>query len=274
MEEWEAQGEPGDAPVFTVVAVMPGIDKLSAIEQLRSTPGFPDHLLADGDQDCENMVVEALANRSPVAVESVLESHQVLRWAALGEDRGYVVELVVVDSDEDIAAQLRGRARRRRNLQQQIIQRRMSAAVDMARRVVLIDFTHGRASVSARIDSGQVKSLDSRPTWIARRVLAPRLARKASLAAIRGAYSAISQSAQVQPMLQMAVTTAGACTGAVVASSEFHLLQQIGESLHVIHDIGLLGLVPGGASVLAAETAVTLIYDQSKGMEQDRTPER
>lgn len=274
MEEWEVSGEPADAPVLTMVALMPGIDKAAALAQVRVMPGFPEQLLADTIPDCDGLVVDALTRRQSIAVESSLEHHRVLHWAALAEERGYVVELVVLDTDEDVTDQLRGRARRRRRLQQQIIQRRMSAAVDMARRVVLIDFSNGRSSISARIDSAKVKSMGNQPRWIARRVLAPQLARKASMAAIRGAYTAIAQTAPVQPILQMAVSTAGVCTGAVVARSEFHLLQQVGEALHVIHDIGVLGLVPGTASVLAVEAAVTLVYDQSKEAGLDRSAER
>lgn len=255
-------------PVFAVVAGLPGVGKTTVLDQLKGEMEFPQHLVVDlptEQQSTEDLIVGAVALRQSVAVESSFETPTVLRWMNMALERGFVLELVLIGVEGDALASLRSKERQRTRRQLEDAQSRMSVAVDMARRVLIIDNSTAQPSVAARIDAGQVRTFDNRPGWVARRVLAPRAARQASLAAIRSAYDAIAARAPVQPLLQMAAASAGAWSGAVVARSEFHVLQQVGEALHVIHDLGMLGMVPGGTLALAAESVIMIAYEPAQG---------
>lgn len=255
-------------PVFAVVAGLPGVGKTTVLDQLKGEMDFPRHLVVDlptEQQSTEDLIVGAVALRQSVAVESTFETPTVLRWMSMAQDRGFALELVLIGVEDDMLASLRSRDRQRTRRQLEDAQRRMSVAVDMAKRVLIIDNSTAQPSVAARIDAGQVKTFDTRPAWVAKRVLAPRAARQASLVAIRGAYDAIAARAPVQPLLQMAAASAGAWSGVVVARTEYHVLQQVGEALHVIHDLGMLGMVPGGSLALAAESVIMIAYEPAQG---------
>lgn len=254
-------------PVFAVVAGLPGVGKTTVLDQLKSEREFPQHLVVDvpsEQRSAEEIIVGAVALRQSVAVESSFETPTVLRWMSMAEERGFVLELVLIGLEDDLLASLRSRERQRTRRQMEEAQNRMSVAVDMARRVLIIDNSAAQPIVAARIDAGQVRVLDNRPGWVARRVLAPRVARQASLTAIRHAYDAIAAHAPVQPLLQMAAASAGAWSGAVVARSEFHALQKVGEALYVIHDLGMLGMVPGGSMALTAESLMTIAFEPAQ----------
>lgn len=131
---------------------------------------------------------------------------------------------------------------------------------------MMIDNSSGTPFVAATIDSGTVKILDKRPAWLLKRILAPRLARQASMRAIRTAYDAIAGHAAVTPILQMAGAATASYTGKVVALSDHHMLQQVGEALHVIHDMALLEihLLNGSGAALVLNAIVTLAYGEAE----------
>jgi len=246
-------------PVFTVVAGLPGAGKSTILDQLRGGPNFPQHQVEDAPDQveaCGEAVMRAIALNQSIVIESSCEHGGIVEWMELAVERGFDVELLIVGVDDDgLLATRHQRRLERRKLLEAI--KRMSSAVDVARRVVLIDNSAGMPFVAATIDAGKVSVLDNRPAWVARRVIAPRLARQASLKAVKSSYEALSGDALVHPVLQTAGKGAAVYTGRIVAMSSHHALQQIGAALHVIHD---LSLVSFGASGLALNAVASLAY--------------
>ena len=269
------------APLLAVFAGLPGAGKTTVIEQLKGETDFPPHLvtdLSDERDKTDDAVQSAIALNHSLAVESRFDSPLVLEWMNRAAERGYCVELVIIGVDDDDLLLERKHARRRSKRELEAAVRRMSAGVDIARRVMMIDNSSGLPFVAATIDKGAVQILDQRPAWLARRILAPRLARQASMCAIRKAYDTIARSAAVRPILQMAGAAADSYTGKVVARSQYHVLQQVGEALHVIHDVGLLD---GSGAALVIDAVVTLAYGEAErsasaqpDLQHERGPER
>lgn len=266
-------------PVFAVIAGLPGVGKSTLLDQLRDETGFPAHLVQDTPaqrQHASLAVCDALALRHSVAVESRCDSPTVLHWMQQAGERGFCVELVWIGVEGEVLAARRSRARCLAKTQVEATQRRLAIAADLAQRVLCIDNSTATARMAARVEHGRISVLDIRPGWIVRRMLIPRLARLASLRSIRRAYDAIVTHSPVQPLWQLA-TASGTYTGAVVAATEFHLLQQVGTALHVVHDLGMLAAIPGG--LLAAPAVLTVAYDDAiparaqQGIQQ-RGPER
>jgi len=270
-------------PVFAVIAGLPGVGKSTLLDQLRDETGFPAYLVQDTPaqrQHASLAVCDALALRHSVAVESRCDSPTVLHWMQQAGERGYCVELVWIGVEGEVLAARRSRARRLAQAQVEATQHRLAIAADLAQRMLCIDNSTATARMAARVEHGRISVLDTRPGWIVRRMLIPRLARLASLRSIRRAYDAIANRSPVQPLWQLA-TASGTYTGAIVAATEFHLLQQVGAALHVVHDLGMLATIPGG--LLAMPTVLTVAYDHSlPGRTQqaaqqralDRGPER
>lgn len=267
------------APVLAVIAGLPGVGKSTLLDQVRHETGFPANLVQDTPaerQAAADAICNALALRHSVAVESRCDSPAVLHWMQQAGERGYILELVWVGVEGDALAARRSRARRLAKTQVEATQRRLAVAADLAQRVLCIDNSTTVARMAARIEHGRISVLDMRPGWIVRRMLMPRLARHASLRKIRRAYDAIAAHSPVQPLWQLAAAS-GTYTGAVVAATEHHLLQQVGAALHVVHDLGMLAALPGG--MLAMPAVMTVAYDhavpdRSLQASQQRGPER
>lgn len=268
-------------PVMAVIAGLHGAGKTTLIEQLLGEEGFPAQLVVDtlDGMDALNVAMtRAIALKQSIAVETSLDHAGVVQWMIKAAERGFSVELIVVGVDDDqLLLDRYARRQDKRRLLEAV--RRMSSAVDNARRVVAVDNSTGTPFVAATIDAGEVKVLDARPTWVAQRILAPRLARIASLKAVRTMYQAIAGNATIGPILQVGGAGAAASAGRVVAVSEHHVLQQIGEALHVIHDVSLLAT--GGVG-LALNAVATLMYslperpgaERGLGQHQDQAQER
>lgn len=260
-------------PVFTVVAGLPGAGKSTILDQLRDDPDFPQHQVEDApgqSEACDAAVVRAVALNQSVVIETGCEHGGVVDWMELAAERHFDVELIIVgvEDDELLAARHQRRLERRKLLD---AVRRMSSAVDVARRVALIDNSAGMPFVAATIDGGNVTVLDNRAAWVARRIFAPRIARQASLKTVRSSYEALSGDALVHPVLHTAGKGAAVYTGKIVAMGNHHALQQVGEALHVIHD---LSLVSFGASGLALNAVATLGYGFASIEAAERSMER
>lgn len=268
-------------PVMAVIAGLHGAGKTTLLEQLLGEEGFPAQLVVDsldGMDALDAAMTRAIALNQSIAVETSLDHAGVVQWMIKAAERGFTVELVVVGVDDDqLLLDRHARRQDKRRLIDAV--RRMSSAVDNARRVVAIDNSTGTPFVAATIEAGEVKILDARPTWVAQRILAPRLARIASFKAVRTMYQAIASNASIGPILQVGGAGAAVSVGRVVAVSEFHVLQQIGEALHVIHDVSLLAT--GGAG-LALNAVATIMYnlperagaERGLGQHQDQSQER
>lgn len=251
------------APVFAVIAGLPGVGKTTLLDQVRHETGFPAHVVQDTPdqrQAATDATCDALALRHSVAVESRCDSPAVLHWMQQAGERGYRVELLWVGVEGDALAARRSRARRLAKAQVEAAQLRLAIAADLAQRVLCIDNSTAIASMAARVEHGRISVLDTRPGWIVRRMLIPRLARLASLRTIRRAYDAISTHGSIQPLWQMA-TASGSYTGTVVAATEYHLLQRVGTALHVVHELGMLAAIPG--AMLAPPALLTVRYDHT-----------
>ncbi|MDM5181914.1 hypothetical protein PO883_32590 [Massilia sp. DJPM01] len=266
---------------MAVIAGLHGAGKTTLLEQLLGEDGFPVQLVVDsldGMDALDAAMTRAIALNQSIAVETSLDHAGVVQWMIRAAERGFAVELVVVGVDDDqLLLDRHARRQDKRRLIDAV--RRMSSAVDNARRVVAIDNSTGTPFVAATIEAGEVKILDARPTWVAQRILAPRLARIASFKAVRTMYQVIAGNASIGPILQVGGAGAAVSVGRVVAVSEFHLLQQIGEALHVIHDVSLLAT--GGAG-LALNAVATIMYslperagdERGLGQHQDQSQER
>ncbi|NHZ99033.1 hypothetical protein [Massilia sp. CCM 8734] len=244
---------------MAVIAGLHGAGKTTLLEQLLVEGDFPAQVVVDGLDGMEALdasMTRSIALNQSIAVETSLDHAGVVQWMIKAAERGFAVELVVVGVDNDqLLLDRHARRQDKRKLIDAV--RRMSSAVDNARRVVAIDNSTGTPFVAATIEAGEVKILDARPTWVAQRILAPRLARIASFKAVRTMYQAIAANASISPILQVSGAGAAISVGKVVAVSEFHVLQQIGEALHIIHDVSLLAT--GGAG-LALNAVATIMY--------------
>lgn len=270
-----------EPPVMAVIAGLHGAGKTTLLEQLLGEDGFPAQLVVDTlDQvdELDAAMTRTIALNESIAIETSLDHAGVIQWMIEAGERGFSVELIVVGVDDDqLLLDRRARRQDKRRLIEAV--RRMSSAVDNARRVVAIDNSTGTPFVAATIDAGEVKILDARPTWVAQRILAPRLARIASLKAVRATYQAIARNATISPILQVGGAGAAITSGSVVAVSEYHVLQQVGEALHVIHDVSLLA---NGGVGLALNAVASIMYslperagdERSLGQHQDQSQER
>lgn len=267
-------------PVMTVIAGLPGAGKTTILDQLLGEADFPQHLVVDdpaAPEALDDALTGALAANQSVAVETCCDDAAVIEWMRKAAERRYDVELVIVGTEDDPLLQER-HARRRTRRELLEAARRMSSAVDAARRVMVIDNSSGQPFVAARIEAGEVKVFDNRPAWVARRILLPRLERAASMKAMRATYQGVTGHQMTHPMLQVARGGA-AYTGKILAMTDHHVLQQIGQALHVIHDLGLLGT--GGVG-LALNVVATLAHDmgdrraaaQSHEQHRDHSAER
>lgn len=269
------------APVMAVIAGLPGAGKTTLLEQMMGEEGFPAQLvvdLPDSTEELDQVMIRSLALRQSVAVETCCDHAAVVQWMAKAAERGYSVELIIVGVESDqLLLERHARRLDKRKMLEAV--RRMSSAVDQANRVVAIDNTTGTPFVAASIEAGNVNVLDARPTWVAQRIIAPRLARIASFKAVRTMYQAMANNATIGPVLQVGGAGAAMFTGRIVAASDYHVLQQIGEALHVIHDVSLL--TTGGMS-LALNAVGTVLYSlpERPGLERgvehllDRSEER
>jgi predicted ABC-type ATPase len=266
---------------MAVIGGLHGAGKTTLLEQLLGEEGFPAQLVVDDPDNTDALdaaMTHAIALNQSIAVESRFDHAGVVQWMARAAERGFRVELIVVGVDDD---QLLLDRHARRQDQRKLLEaiRRMSSAVDNAQRVAVIDNSTGTPFVAATIDAGEVKILDARPTWVAQRILAPRLARLASLKAIRGMYQAIAGNAAIAPVLQVGGTGAAVVTGKVVAVSDYHVLQQLGEALHAIHDVSLLTTSGVG---LALNAVAAVMYslperpgaERGDGQQKDQSQER
>lgn len=268
-------------PVMAVIAGLHGAGKTTLLERLLGEEGFPAQLVVDtldGMDALDAAMTRAIALNQSIAVETSLDHAGVVQWMIKAAERGFSVELIVVGVDDDqLLLDRHARRQDKRRLVEAV--RRMSSAVDNARHVVAIDNSTSTPFVAATIDAGEVKVLDARPTWVAQRILAPRLARIASLKAVRTMYQAIAGNATIGPILQVGGAGAAVSAGRVVAVSDYHVLQQIGEALHVIHDVSLLAT--GGVG-LALNAVATIMYslperpgaERGLGQHQDQSQER
>lgn len=190
------------APLLAVIAGLAGVGKSTVLHHLQQQPGLPRQVLADAPDLAafNDAMLGVLALRASVVIESRFDAPDLLRWMHLADERGYDIELVWIGVEDDALAGLRTRARRTRHQVDQALMR-MAAAVDIAKRVLIIDNSTAQPIMAARIEADTVQQLDTRPGWVARRVLAPKLARHASLAAIKAAYAALAARAPVPPLL-------------------------------------------------------------------------
>lgn len=269
------------APVMAVIAGLPGSGKTTLLEQMMGEDGFPAQLVVDLPESTESLdqvMNRSLALRQSVAVETCCDHAAIVEWMVKAAERGFSVELIIVGIESDqLLLERHGRQVDKRKMLEAI--RRMSSAVDHANRVVAIDNSTGTPFVAASIESSNVNVLDARPTWVSQRIIAPRLVRIASFKAIRTMYQAMASNATIGPVLQVGGAGAAMFTGRIVAASDYHVLQQIGEALHVIHDVSLL--TTGGMS-LALNTVATVLYSlpERPGLERgveaslDRSEER
>ncbi len=250
--------DPTPPPVMAVVAGLPGSGKTTLLDQLRTEAGFPQHMVFDRPEAMvafDAAMTHAIALQQPVAVETSCASAALVLWMHKAMERHYAIELIILGGDDELVRQRRARRQSRREVLEAY--RRMASAVDAARRVLLIDNSSGAPFIAATIDSGKVSVLDHNPVWVARRILGPRLARAASLKAIRSSYERIAANSLAHPVLQQAGRGAASYTGKIAAVSEYHALQQVSEALHVIHDLSLLS---NGGLGLALDVASTLAY--------------
>lgn len=275
------KGPEGPPPVMAVIGGLHGAGKTTLLEQLLGEEGFPAQLVMDNRNNADALdavMTRAIALNQSIAVETRFDHAGVVQWMARAAERGFRVELIVIGvADDQLLLDRHVRRQDKRKLIEAI--RRISSAVDNAQRVVVIDNSTGTPFVAATIDAGEVKILDARPTWVVQRILAPRLARLASLKAVRRMYQAIAGNAAIVPVLQVGSAGAAVVTGKVVAVSDYHVLQQLGEALHVIHDVSLL--TTGGVG-LALNAVATIMYslperpgaERGLGRHQDQSQER
>lgn len=268
-------------PVMVVIAGLHGAGKTTLLEQLLGEEGFPAQLvsnIADEMEAFDAAMIRAVALKRPIAVETSFDDAGVVQWMIKAAEHGFTVELILVGVENDeLLVDRYGRRQEKRKLIEAM--QRMSSAVDNARHVVVIDNSTGTPFVAAAINAGEVKVLDSRPTWVEQHILAPRLVRIASLKAIRSMHQALASNATIAPVLQVGGAGAGVFTGKIVAASNHHVLQQIGDALHVIHDVGLLATGGGG---LALNAVATIMYsaterpgaERSRENQQDQSQER
>jgi predicted ABC-type ATPase len=248
-------------PVFTIVAGLPGVGKTLVLDALKRDHAFPECLVVDTANDVTvstEAILDAVVRKVSLVIETSFNTPAPLDWLNLAEQHGYQLELIVIGVEQEILRTRRGGQARRSRAAMRLALARLVVATDLVRRTLIIDNSTSQPSVAGRIEAGKTIGIDTRLNWVVKKVVGPRVARHRSLTAIREAYDAIAAHSTIQPMLQMAVATKGLNTGSVVATSECHLLLRIGEALHVVHDLGLLGLTPGAAVALAAQSTVTL----------------
>lgn len=261
-----------ERPIFTVVAGPAGAGKSTILDALVGEAGLPVRRVVAHDLD-PSALAEALNNHLSSAESFILETRldtpQLASAVARAVERGWPLELIVVDVEHPKL--LRPRARDgvigEEELSQQRYRHHLPAAIDLARRVLLIDnsavtpIQHVLTEADLRND----RSFQG-PRWIADKVITPKLLRIASTQAMRQA-SAVAATGPLKPFLQVASVIGRPSRGLVLARSEHHALQGVGNALHVVHDLALLPLA-GPALVQGAMAVIR--YESSREREEER----
>lgn len=255
------------APTLTILAGPIGSGKTTVFSVAKA--GFLQHApryfqerddlaLADGEP-VANLQATLQAGQS-VIVETRLDDPAMLLEMSKAAKLGAGVDLVVVDVEDPMALLPRcnGHPLREAVLERTLAFRHhLAAAVDLAKRIVLIDNSTGLPVVRS------LSALDTtrgEPGWFKSRVLATKLEREAS----RGALQRFRGPGRISPIVQRADVLGGATHGQIVAATRHHVLQKVGDALHVVHD---LAFFPSGSPLALATSAAKLIT-----YERDRSP--
>jgi predicted ABC-type ATPase len=260
-----------EKPLLTVVAGPQGAGKSTVIRTLRSEAWFPALHAIEHEMQAQvfsEILQAALLTKQPLVIETRLDSPTVLHAMDFALERGFSVELVLVDVDDvemllarldTSCTQLREALARYRH--------HVPGAVDLAKRVLLIDNSAAQPLVSELRAPGGTPAQLSGPRWFSDKVITPQLLRAASRQALR--HAAVK--GPLQPIVQAARASSGPTAGLLVEVTKHHALQQVGQALHLIHDLAML---PLGGPVLVAGVVALLAYqaEASRSPDRDRAP--
>ena len=146
-------------PVMAVIAGLHGAGKTTLLQQLLNEEGFPALFVMDASDRMDALdaaMTRAIALNQSIAIETSFDHAGVVQWMIKAEECGFCVELIVIGLDDDqLLLDRHARLQDKRKLMEAV--RRMSSAVDNARRVVVINNSTGTPFVAATIDAGEVK---------------------------------------------------------------------------------------------------------------------
>lgn len=260
-----------DAPKFSVVAGPPGAGKSTVLDALRQESGFPLRAViehADAPDVAIAALKQAIALRESVVVETTMQGPEMAALMQLAAERGFDVELVIVgiETPEILAERAKRRTIEARAMEVmfETTLHHLPAAVDQAKRIIVIDNTVGPTSVALQLAAAaQLEANDKAPSWVVNRILQPKAQRELSKALLRRASSRVAADNGSSPLLQHAKAYAGGThTGVIVESTSHHVLQQISDSLHLVHDVAMMS--PAGGLGLAKDAVVSISYQLGK----------
>lgn len=259
--------------VMTVVAGPRGAGKTTVLSAMDGEAGFPTRRIVEqllDEEAASEALLAAIANRESFVVETALDSPTVLSAMARAAERGIAVELVIVDVDspELLRARRDGGDVSDDEASQQRYRHHLPAAVDLARRVLLID-NSATLAIPRELSSADLSPSRNvaGPRWIAEKVIAPKLQRMASRVALRQLGQSVG-AGQIKPFIQAATPWGKPSRGVIVGVTQHHALQRVGQALHLVHDLGLL---PMGAPTLIQGAIAAIAYEAKAHRGEERT---
>lgn len=260
-------------PILSVVAGPPGAGKSTVIASVRGEVELPtrhaiEHNLSG--QELSETLQDALRNQQSLLIESRLDSPAVLHAMDRALERGFSVELVLVDVDAvELLMSRLGSGHTNDELSEALARYRhhVPSAVDMAKRVLLIDNSAAQPIVQELPLVKAANAGITGPRWFADKVVAPQLERLASREALRR----FTVKGPLQAIIQAARASNRPSEGLVVAVTKHHALQRVGQALHLIHD---LAMFPMGSLSLIVGAVAVMAYQADRASALEREGER
>lgn len=259
------------AAVLTIIAGPMGSGKSTVLLQLREEIEMPNRLVIDNDkapQEVLKAIEQAITSQHSLTVETALLQPQLLALMEQAADEGLDVELIIIGLDHvDIAKD----RLKQRDIDESILAtmhektwHHLPAAMDRAKRVLIIDNNTGAPSIAMQIAAGvTLQQSAERPSFL-NRLLQTKLERDVSKQIIQKTFNALTSPTQLTPVLQTAkVIVPVNFTGTILEKTDHHVLQQVSQTLHLIHDIALM---PYGGITLLKGAVATITYPAQKPM--------
>lgn len=257
------------APVLTILTGPSGAGKSTVLAQLRDEFDFPSHLIVDNDKSPDEVIEaieNALANQQDIAVETALLRPEILALMEQATDEGFDVELIIIGIEHIEIAKDRLKHRAiddtvLADMHEKTMQH-LPAAYDRAKRVLIIDNSAGAPSIALQMSNGLALHQSAEQPTFVQRLLQAKVERDLSKQMIHKAFTLLDNTSHLKPVLQAAKVIAPAqFTGVILEKTEHHVLQQVSQALHLVHDIALM---PYGGMSLVKGAIATIAYHAPK----------
>jgi predicted ABC-type ATPase len=260
------------APVLTIIAGPMGSGKSTVLLQLPEEIEMPNRLVIDNNkapQEVIEAIEQAIASQHSLTVETALFQPEILALMEQATDEGFDVELIIIGIDHIDIAKDRLKQRDIDDLVLATMHEKtwhyLPAAMDRAKRVLIIDNNTGAPSIAMQIAAGvTIQQSAEHPSFL-NRLLQSKIERNVSRQFIQKTFNALTSPTQLTPVLQTAkVIVPANFTGPILEKTDHHVLQQVSQALHLIHDIALM---PYGGITLIKGAVATITYPAQKPLE-------